>query len=295
MVEQESLLVTAQLSSVRRFFQETSERGFRPEDANRSVNGCFNHCLFFPQGYVLRFPRSPEERKEHIQSVGKELSSLGIRFRLRPPNEQILLVRQAETNGLMAPKIVDAVGSAVLMETIDGVTLDKYVQNDPVHINPQIIERVITHQTESHKKKIVIGDRWNANTMVTGDKRQIVELDHDIKLLGPLQKRIAFELAQNLYHLIHFSAGHRDFMRDTILDIYNRNPQLLETYNVRDIRLFLDNHAQYHYENFKKEGTLYEGFVPPFAEIDQLIAGIKKIEKAPKKLFVPKTTIYAAA
>ena len=299
MVEQESLHTTAQLAPVQRFFQETSVRGLRPEDAHRSANGCFNHCLFLDQGYVLRVPRESEERNIHTQAITDEFKSIapGITFKLRPAVQQVTFIDSAKDRGLMMPDVIDMVDNAVLMKMFNGVTLDKYVQQAPENINSEKIKKVVTHLAEAHKKGIVIGDRWNANTMITDDSRGLVELDHDIRLKGNFEKTTSFELAQTLFHLVHFSHGHRDFMRDTLLDMYAHNPQLLVAYNLKHVRTFLLTQALYHYNNFQTNGDLYEGFVPPspFNEIREFVDGMKEIKTFQNKIHIPGTTIYKAA
>ncbi|HRN69859.1 MAG TPA: hypothetical protein PLS49_01630 [Candidatus Woesebacteria bacterium] len=247
-----------------------------------SFQGGLNESVIFSlnteaseNSVVLRFPKSEEARAITHNTIKKEYDAIGatengIDFRFRNISEQADLIRKAINYGLKVLDYIDTTDSAMLMQYIQGIPLHQYVQQDSKNINPEVIESVLINMMHAHWNGIVFGDRWATNTIIISDE-DFVELDFDIELIGDTETVTSFELSQTLYHLMHFSGNNRDFMSETILDIYLKNQNFLNMYDLDKISPFLRGQTEYFYDLYQKNGLLYEEIVPPYDEVYMLI------------------------
>ncbi len=97
---------------------------------------------------------------------------------------------------------------------------------------------VLRETADAHQKGIIYSDRWGPNTLI-GDDGRVYEIDFDIALSGPWTKE--FELAQVVYHTIHFSSK-----RDTLVAMIGRElpGKILAMYDSKMFSRFLWGHAE---------------------------------------------------
>lgn len=227
--------------------------------------------------FVLRLPRSQEECEVTRLALQKEYDAVGatengIKVRFRTPQEQANFMDNARELGLKTAICLGTKGDAIVMEYVEGTPLNIYVQQED-KVDNVIIENVVRHMKQAHNKGIVFGDRWTSNTIITpcGD---FVELDFDIELTGDEKTVISFELAQTLYHLIHFSGENRNVVKSALISIYARNPDLLAGYELKKVFTFMQKQAEYFYSNYQQNGNVYEGLIPPCTEVHDFVNGL---------------------
>ena len=215
--------------------------------------------------FLLRAPRSRGEREDTEQSIRAEYDALGFfdygDFCLRDPAEQASFAEWAKIRG--AKSLVPVAGNdqCQLYPFLSGQPLNLFVAD--MQSNPSkstVVENTLHELMKAHANGIVYGDRWVTNTWVDFDNK-ITELDFDIELIGAHDDIAAFEMAQELYHLIHFADKSRRQMTDQLLK-YARNG-IFSVYNGPLMSEFLKKHAEY----FASSGKPYEHITPPFMEI----------------------------
>jgi tRNA A-37 threonylcarbamoyl transferase component Bud32 len=261
--------------------------------------GCYNLCVTIDTKsglFVLRTPKSPEVRRYERGKAQEEMNDFapGVTLFLRTPEQQETVMTRATKLNLKTAKCFGRAGKTLLIEHVPGIPLDDYAQQEPEHISKEVIKGVLSNLHKSHKNGIVIGDRWTRNTHIIDD-RDHSELDYDFYLRGNRRTTKAMDLAQTLYHLLHFSHGHREFMRDALLDIYAQNPHLVADYHLNRVREVLIGQTEYFHEKFKSKGTLYEGFIPPLTEAFELMEGMEEIKRFNAKLIKQGATLYKPA
>lgn len=253
-----------------------------------TFQGGLNESLIFSldtesgeKSVVLRFPKSEEERTTTQTAIRQEYNAIGatkngIDFRLRTITEQADFIQKANKAGLKILDYIDVSDNAMLMQYVQGTPLHRYVQQESTHINPQVIEDVLTSLSYAHRNGIVFGDRWTTNTIITSDE-DFVELDFDIELIGDKETITSFELSQTIYHLMHFSGNNRDFMSEMIVDTCLKNQKLLNMYDTDKIYTFISGQTDYFYDMYQKTGFIYEEVVPPYSEVYMLIDELENL------------------
>lgn len=235
---------------------------------------------------AIRIPKSDADREKTHELITAEyrkigVNAVGIDFRLRNMEEQQQLMSMAAGFGLHTLECDVLLGNEMATEFMDGVPLSEYVAQETASIDPTIIRNVLTHLTQAHSVGIVFGDRWAKNTMIlqSGEHK---EFDFDIELQGDTEATSSFELAQTLYHLIHFADNNRNFILELICDLYDSNPSLLAAYNKTTLLQLLDGQRIHFVAEYLEQGSLYEGIAPSNSEIARLIEKLDTIwQKVP--------------
>lgn len=248
------------------------------------VSGGLNQSwIYTPAGetggerYVLRVPRPANERQRTLTSLQREYDGIGatrngIGFRIRTTADQVDFINNLQEANRKSVDYLDTQGDTMLLPFVEGIPLHNYLQNETNSTN--IVNHVLVHLVDSHRNGIIFGDRWGPNTIVkpNGD---FVELDYDIELLGKREDTTAFELAQFLYHAVHFSGERRAMTITGIQKLIGEDPSLLTSYDQEKLTTFLIGHAKYFYDRYANHGELYEGIRPPsYKEIFDLINAI---------------------
>ncbi|MDP2649482.1 MAG: hypothetical protein Q8P10_01420 [bacterium] len=219
-----------------------------------------NYILADPEGrfYVWRVPKRRikifGEIEEELRQTGF-LDSGGI-YGFRKPMEQVQFMEETSRLGLKnhAPLYTD--GHGILLPYIEGILLDQYLSRGNMNATFQVLENL----SLAHSMGVVYGDRWVKNTIVT-EREDVVEIDFDMKLGGKYAKE--FEMAQILYHLLHFSSDRRNVLN--FLKGYLKSKKLSESYDVSALCLFLFGYMKYF------EGKEYEEKIGGREEILDLI------------------------
>jgi len=268
------------------FDGEIQNGNFQPVQV---LEGGLNRNTVFQLGengeyLVLRVPKSHEEQATTIEAIAKEYDAIGatehgISFVLRNSEEQMNFLSQTLAADLHTPVVFDNTESGIVMEYVDGIPLHLYIQNDSQEIDFSIVTDVLAHLHKAHEKGIIFGDRWVKNTMVrpSGD---FTELDFDIKLQGDHTTLATFELAQTLFHLIHFAKQNRGEMIDTLTTFYKENSDLLAGHDIKKLDIFLQKQMEYFYNNYLHSLELYEGLIPPGFEINSFRSDLQNIHQS---------------
>lgn len=267
---------------VQNFLVETSRPEFsQPIDV---VKGGLNESIIFTssasaEGRVnqalLRIPRSTEERERTVQAIQIEYNAIGatengVTFRLRTPGEQGKFMKDTYMAGFNTIPYLDLQDDLLLLPYIDGTPLNIYVQQEGESLSTTVVTDILHHMAVAHETGVVFGDRWTLNTIVKPDGG-FTELDFDIELQGEHITVASFELAQTLYHLIHFSGKNRTRILDTIMAYYSSSPEQLKLYNPDKLIFFLEGQADFFSNQYEKNGILYEGEIPPQDEVSILV------------------------
>jgi hypothetical protein len=227
---------------------------------------------------VLRVPRSVEDRERTVHSIQQEYAGIGatqqgIGFRLRTIEEQAKFIDTLSDQSLKTVVHLDVNKDTMLLPFLSGVPLHIFAESTDTEDKFTVIGNILHHLSRIHQKGITYGDRWCTNTLVltNGD---FVELDYDIELIGDLRTIQSFEMAQTIYHLIHFSGRNRVFMTNRLQRFFQENADMLGQYDVEKLTVFLLGHAEY----FHKD-ELYERITPPYDEIYSLANQLKELQK----------------
>ena len=257
--------------SPREFFLERTGDVFTGGLNQNWVYGCVNEKG--TDKYVLRVPRSIKERTVTQKSLQQELDGIGatehgVAFVLRDIPQQARFIDGIRAQGLNTIDYFDVQENAMLFPFFEGVPLHKYIASGHASKTFSVVDGVLNHLTMAHRAGIVFGDRWVTNTLILPNE-DFAEVDFDIELIGEHQRIATFELAQTLYHLIHFSGSqHTDAMN--MLEIYYRgNPKQLSGYDRNLLSAFLLGHQSYFMDRYRDKNELYEGLIPPGEEVNQ--------------------------
>lgn len=220
---------------------------------------------------AIRRPKGHKERSVTEMEIEEEYRNVGalnqgVGFRLRTPQEQMDFMNSSTSFGLKTLECRMLVGNEMVTEFVEGTPLDQYVQQDP---DPAVVNNVLTHLTQAHSVDVVFGDRWGPNTLVKPDGDH-VELDFDVELLGGSTKIKTFELAQMLYHMVHFARHNRTDIVNVLANTYTKQPQLLAAYDQTQMNHFINGYTGHFYDQYHKNGSMYVGIVPPNEEIVKL-------------------------
>ncbi|HEY1085758.1 MAG TPA: hypothetical protein VGE34_03480 [Candidatus Saccharimonadales bacterium] len=258
-------------------------KSFHPDQIVATHQGGLNNTFILdvPVGndskkVAVRTPKKEADRSATERKIAEEYrqigaTALGIDFRLRHLDEQKKIMDRASKIGLKVLECQLLLGKEMVTDYMDGTPLSDYLQRDTSDIQPQMLNDILSHLTQAHSVGIVFGDRWAANTMILEDGTH-KEFDFDIELQGDVNATSTFELAQTLYHIVHFANQNRDHVISLIKDLYSQSPTLLAGYDKKIFFTLLEGHRRYFHEEYAKSGVPYEGIVPPNNEISQLLA-----------------------
>lgn len=229
-----------------------------------------------PKPLTMRLETDRNVRNEYA-AVGA--SALGIDFRLRTLEEQRDFMDLCTSLGLQALECEQLVEGELVTKFVKGRSLSNYVA-DSSQIKSDTMNDVLAHLAKAHSMGIVFGDRWAMNTIITPEEDH-VEIDFDIELKGEHSTMVNFELAQTLYHLLHFANSGREKIVDMIGDIYKDTPHILSGYNQTQMKDFIEGQGNYFYRKYREEGELYEGTIPPspnneVRELNDLLGSVWK-------------------
>lgn len=185
--------------------------------------------------------RIPKENPTILTAIQDELTHTGFltsggSYRFRSILEQIDFMNSTSQARLKTPPVLFTDGQGILMPFIQGTPFDVYLRQG----NLAATTRVLDNMYSAHRMGIVFGDRWVKNTIVTPNE-DIVEFDFDIALEGNYTKE--FEIAQTLYHMIHFSLNRPDMLK-YLLNYFSQT-EMMSIYNSSAIHLFLKKYSEY--------------------------------------------------
>lgn len=199
-----------------------------------------NYILRDSEGklYVWRIPK---ENPTVLSEIQDELTQTGFltsggSYRFRSIPEQIDFMNSTSQARLKTPPVLFTDGHGILIPFIQGIPFDVYLRQ----ANLVATARVLDNMYSAHRMGIVFGDRWVKNTIVTPDE-DIVEVDFDIALEGSYVKE--FEIAQTLYHMIHFSLNRLAMI--AYLHHYFSQTKIMADYNSSAVYLFLKKYSEY--------------------------------------------------
>lgn len=199
-----------------------------------------NHVLKDSKGklYVWRVPK---ENPLVIPAIHDEFTQTGFlvsggSYRLRSVPEQVDFMNGANQTGLKTSSTLYTDGIGILTSFIQGTPFDIYLREG----NLSAITNVLDNMVIAHKMDIVFGDRWVKNTIIKPDE-DVVEIDFDIALEGAYGKE--FEIAQTLYHMVHFSTDRVALLRHLFGYLNDRN--IMNNYDTSAVRFFLKKYSEY--------------------------------------------------
>jgi len=228
------------------------------------------HFVNHDNTYLIRMPQNLKRRERTIQDTRKEMEFTGFEthggvWKMRTQKEQVDFSQNAFWSGLRVVPLSTMEGHrGLIMPYIkDASTLRESL----LHGSLDSSLRVLTHLRHAHKLDIIFGDRWTNNTLLTPDGG-FYEVDYDIALGGKHARE--FELAQFLFHVVHFSAERGDILRK--LKDYSCKHPLREDYEIDVVELFVKNYT-HHYGNI---GTYEELSVIGQDEITPLLSALRE-------------------
>ena len=199
-----------------------------------------NYVLTDSEGklYVWRVPK---ENPTVLSAIGDELTHTGFLtnggfYRFRSIPEQVNFMNSTSQSELKTLPVLFTDGHGILTSFVQGDPFDIYLRQG----NLDATAKVLDNMHGAHRMGIVFGDRWVKNTIVTPDE-DIVEVDFDIALEGNYTRE--FEIAQTLYHMVHFSLNRPDMLK--YLRDYFSQTKMIGTYNSSTIHLFLKKYSEY--------------------------------------------------
>ena len=151
---------------------------------------------------------NPHGRQEETPFIRAEYEGVGFLknpnngFRFRTSEEQHKFADFLGENDVKASKTIFSDPETQLIIYEDGaVSLDQlWITMDPRA--PDTTNMALQSLAESHRKGIVLGDRWGPNELLTADNK-IIFVDFDIEIFGPETKE--FEMASMFYFLSFFA------------------------------------------------------------------------------------------
>jgi hypothetical protein len=221
----------------------------------------------------LRSPKEANSRAIAYDLITNDFTNSGaidsgLVFRIRTVHEQAIFQNRLVEEGIIPEEYRYIVYSdhSMVLPFIEGELLNEYLLRTQ---NEQDLQLVINNTfrglKEAHSKQIVLGDRLVPNTIVLPDLR-VVEFDFDVEIIGDVKIAAAFEIAQAVYHIIHFSSLYnRRIVSDAIVT------QLENCENKSEIFKFIGNFVSFYRAPFESNGVLLENIEPPpidaFSEI----------------------------
>lgn len=188
--------------------------------------------------------RESQDNPITLAAIEREFQAAGFldyggTFYLRNSTEQAEFMIMAAQQLLPVVQPTQTTSGTMILPFIEGIALDTYLKQG--HTNA--VHTALQNLYNAHKKGIVYGDRWIKNSIVTPENN-VIEIDFDIALEGPCAAE--YEIAQTLYHMLHFSTNRPDLLNE--LYTHFQNVSLIQCYNPHIIKQFLINYGQFFQE-----------------------------------------------
>lgn len=179
-------------------------------------------------------------------------------YRFRTLQEQAVFIAQCYAAGLPVILPLYVSETEMISSFVPGESYEHYLSRG----NTQFVPRVIEHTIMTHKKGFVYSDRWGPNTLIDENADRIYEIDFDIELSGPWMRE--FELAQVIYHSVHFSSR-RNQLVASIGHLLSASPLFISYRQDMFVR-FLWGHAE------GRKHHAYAGVLADIrSEVDELL------------------------
>lgn len=238
-------------------------------NTGKTLTGALNINYILTDGnencYILRIPKVnpgvlPTIEDELLQT-GFFLS--GGSYRLRTPQEQVDFMGRAASLGLKTIVPVWTNGAYILLPYLEGsIPFDAYLKQGGV----TAIGKALDNLRAAYREGLIFGDRWVKNTLIIlgqQDGDDVLEVDFDIEIAG--ERAVEFEVAQTLYHILHFASDKETVLKYLIS--YFQRSNLLQSLALEYLAFFLKKYANYFQD---KE---YEGISSDLRqEVDALIS-----------------------
>lgn len=147
--------------------------------------------------------RQPYENPRLVRMIEKEYEAvgfydLGCHLRRRTPEEQAIFARSAAQIGLrVLPPIESLAGELFCYPFLEDVLpLDQSLPNSGREAQV-IIEALFSDLWKAHQHRVVYGDRWSPNILMSS-KLGPIHVDFDLAISGPYA--VDFEVAQMTYY-----------------------------------------------------------------------------------------------
>lgn len=208
----------------------------------------FNFLMSDRKGkkYILSIPR---DNPALIKIVSSQYRSIGLfnhggGFQLRSIKEMVTLYQKCEKVGVLVPKIIEYGDLFIFREFAEGRLYQDVLSQSSG--SADLIISYLTQLANLHRHKIVLGDRWGPNEIVTADNK-IIFIDFDTKLIK-IGKEM--EVAQAIYYSIQFSCRRMEAARaiEQLLPTLSQNK-----YRWKYVKEILVGHLDY----FKSHTTSY--------------------------------------
>jgi hypothetical protein len=169
------------------------------------LSGGFNEAILLPDHMVSRKPRDETKRAETLTAIQLEYEALGfvdhgLTFRVRSADEQVDFAERLRNLGILTAEYSGDKSDGIVYPFVEGETLDFHLMNGNVGPVVNALGSLMT----ANSKGVNIGDRWAKNTVIT-PTAQAVEIDFDVEIIGELRTSVALDMAQTIFHIIHFS------------------------------------------------------------------------------------------
>lgn len=217
--------------------------------------------------YILRAPK-PEAETERIRSlIDQELTAtFQGPYRYRTIYQQTEFMHYAHSLGIRVVTPLYTDQESMLLPFIDGRQYAHYLLQGGIETTASVLDNLAL----ARRHKLDIGDRWTRNTIVeqSGD---IFEVDFDLKLLG--DNPCEYDLAQTLYHTLHFSSR-REEMLAFIEDYFSSHLANILQYNVHAVIGFLESFVKFFGDRE------YEGIEGGIEREIEALSGVLKLVKS---------------
>jgi hypothetical protein len=237
-------------------------------DCNGNCNRNFVVRNFKGEPSMIQRRQSEKIRRQTEDDIRKELTEisgfipLGGDYHMRTPTEKkaFALHALAVDPDLKVIPYTYADNTFIQMPFKEQtITLKDYLLNGNTELTGKILDHLIT----AHSKNIIFGDRWTANTLITKNN-EFHEIDYDIELFGNWAKE--YELAQCLYHMIHFAADRPSIIQ--VLNDYIDSHSIETSHNIETLLTFLQNYTSYYasQESYEDTPTIQFDEISPFLQ-----------------------------
>lgn len=158
--------------------------------------------------------------KERVKK-GYRIASLDESIRRQRTRREARMLERASRAGITVPRVVEAGGSVISMEFIEGATVKESLDNLPARQRVSVCESIGRMAAELHKNGMVHGDLTTSNMILKGGKLYLIDFG-----LGKFSQKTE-DQAVDLFLLYEaLKAAHYKYLNDNwqnILKIYRQN------------------------------------------------------------------------
>ncbi len=122
-------------------------------------------------GLVLSARRSDDEPEVAIKQVRPDLVSPTLLRRLERERDLLMLLKHDQIVGFTEMGMTDEGAPYVVMEKVDGVSLDEAAAGEPLNVRVRMIRDVAFTVGHAHARAVVHRDLKPSNVMVTADRK----------------------------------------------------------------------------------------------------------------------------